>query len=348
MSEPTKEQQRFAQVHLPVSEAWLATTFEEAVEPGLEIIDTHHHLWDKPRPRYLLDEFLADASGGHRLMGSVYVESRAMYRQDVADGEKPLGETEFANGMAAMAASGVYGPARVCDGIVGFVDLRLPNAAELLQQHVRIAGPRFKGVRNLSAWHPDPEVSATSIVYPKDLLSSADFRRGLGALTDMDLVFDAFMFHTQLNDLIDLARAFPRTRIVLDHYGAPVGVGPFVNQREAVFREWRESMRRLSAFPNVFVKLGGFAMRITGFGFDRQDKAPTSDELATAWQPYFDEVVNLFGVERCMFESNFPVDKGSCSYTVLWNAYKKMSLRLPDAQRRQLLSGTARQVYRLQ
>lgn len=347
MSVTNQERARFAQVHLPVNDQWLATTVEEAFEPERPIIDTHHHLWDAPRPRYLLDEFLADADNGHQLEASIYVESRAMYRQQGSDAEKPLGETEFANGIAAMASSGAYGRARVCDGIIGFVDLRLPQAGELLEKHMRIAGPRFKGVRNLSAWHPDPEVSTTSIVYPKDLLRDPDFHRGLGALADLGLVFDAYMFHTQLDDLIELAQAFPQASLVLDHYGTPVGVGPFANQREAVFADWSANMARLAACRNVNVKLGGFAMRVTGFGFDKHDKAPSSDQLVQVWQPYFDRVVSLFGPERCMFESNFPVDKGSCSYTVLWNAYKKLTVNLPDTDRRLLLSETARRVYSL-
>src|SRR5690606_227285 len=166
-------------------------------------------------------------------------------------------------------------------------------------------------------------------------------------LTDLGLVFDAFMFHPQLDDLVELARACPQASIVLDHYGAPVGVGPYADKRSEVFADWSARMARLAECPNVTVKLGGFAMRITGFGFDRAEKAPCSDQLTEAWQPYFDRVVQLFGAERCMFESNFPVDKGSCSYTVLWNAYKKLTAKLPRAERCLLLSGTAKRVYSL-
>jgi len=336
-----------AQMHLPASPTWLASTPEAAVEPELDIIDAHHHLWDAPRPRYLLDEFLADASGGHRVVSTVYVQCHAMYRAHGGDAEKSLGETEFATGMAAMSASGAYGSTRVCDGIVGYVDLRLPQAGALLQQHQNIAGSRFKGVRNMSAWHPDPGVSATSIVNPKDLLTDPDFRRGLGTLTDLGLVFDAFLFHSQLDDLIDLAQACPAATIVLNHYGTPLGVGPYADQRRAVFADWSARMARLADFPNVYVKLGGLTMRVAGFGFEKQPQAPSSDQLAQAWQPYFDHVVQQFGAQRCMFESNFPVDKSGCGYTVLWNACKKLCAKLPTVDRRALLAQTARRVYKL-
>jgi len=335
------------QLHLPAPEAWLASTTEAAVEPELEIIDAHHHLWDAPRPRYLLNEFLADASGGHRIVSTVYVQCHAMHRAHGSEAEKSLGETEFATGMAAMSASGAYGPTRVCDGIVGYVDLRLPQAGALLQQHKNIAGSRFKGVRNMSAWHPDPGVLATSVVNPKDLLIDPDFRRGLGTLTDLGLVFDAFLFHSQLDDLINLAQTCSATTIVLNHYGTPLGVGPYADQRQAVFSDWSASMARLAEFPNMHVKLGGLTMRVAGFGFEKQPQAPSSDQLAQAWQPYFDCVVQLFGAERCMFESNFPVDKSGCSYTVLWNACKKLCAKLPATDRQALLSETARRIYKL-
>jgi len=334
-------------IHLPASEAWLASTIEAAVEPELEIIDAHHHLWDVPRPRYLLNEFLADASGGHRIVSTVFVQCHAMYRAHGNEAEKSLGETEFATGMAAMSASGAYGSTRVCDGIVGYVDLRLPQAGALLEQHKNIAGSRLKGIRNMSAWHSDPGVSATSVVNPKDLLVDPDFRRGLGALTDLGLVFDAFLFHNQLDDLIDLARACPTATIVLNHYGTPLGVGPYAGQRQTVFSDWSASMARLADFPNVYVKLGGLTMRVAGFGFEKQPQAPSSDQLVQAWQPYFDCVVQRFSAERCMFESNFPVDKSGCGYTVLWNACKKLCTKLPAADRQSLLSETARRIYKL-
>jgi len=338
---------KLTQIHLPASEAWLDSTIETAVEPELEIIDAHHHLWDAPRPRYLLNEFLADASGGHRIVSTVFVQCHAMYRAYGSEAEKSLGETEFATGMAAMSASGAYGSTRVCDGIVGYVDLRLPQAGALLEQHKNIAGSRLKGIRNMSAWHPDPGVSATSVVNPKDLLVDPDFRRGLGALTDLGLVFDAFLFHSQLDDLIDLAQACPAATIVLNHYGTPLGVGPYVDQRQTVFSDWSASMARLADFPNVYAKLGGLTMRVAGFGFEKQPQAPSSDQLAQAWQPYFDCVVQLFSAERCMFESNFPVDKSGCGYTVLWNACKKLCTKLPAADRQSLLSETARRIYKL-
>lgn len=341
------ERERFKKVHLPVREDWLAKTQEAPLDPDLEIIDAHHHLWDAPRPRYLLDEFLADAAGNN-VVASIYVESRSMYRVGGPEEERALGETEFANGLAAMAASGVYGPTRVCDGIIGYVDLRLGEAARpLLEKHQQLSGRRFVGVRNLTAHHPDPEVSATSIDYAPDLMHQRGFQAGVRALGDLGLVFDAFVFHPQLEDIAVLAKACPDTIIVIDHLGCPVGVGPYRGQRVQVLAEWSASMSALARYPNLRVKLGGFAMRVMGFAFETHDAPPGSDELARSWQPYFDQLVKAFGAERCMFESNFPVDKGSCSYTILWNAYKKMAAALTPAEKRNIFAQTARNVYRL-
>lgn len=302
------ERERFKKVHLQVREDWLAKTQEAPIDTDIEIIDAHHHLWDAPRPRYLLDEFLADAAGNN-VVASVYVESRAMYRNSGPEEEYALGETEFANGMAAMAASGVYGRTRVCDGIIGYVDLRLGEAARpLLEKHRMLSGGRFVGVRNLTAHHPDPEVSVTSIDYAPDLMRQPVFQAGVRTLGDLELVFDAFLFHPQLEDIAVLAKACPNTTIVVDHYGGPVGVGPYRDHRAQVLADWSASMAALERYQNVRVKLGGFAMRVMGFGFDKRETPPGSDELAMACQPYFDQLIDIFGPERCMFESNFPVD----------------------------------------
>lgn len=349
MSGVTEEEKaRFAKVHLPVREDWLALLHEEALEPELGFIDAHHHLWDAPRPRYLLDEFLTDAKGGHKLLGTVYVESRAMYDPSLPESERSLGETEFANGVAAMAASGAYGETRVCDGIVGYVDLGLgAAAAPILRKHMARGGRRFVGVRNLSAFDPNPEVSVTSVTYPKDLLRDPTFHKGAQALGELGLVFDCFVFHPQLEDVVIAAKACPDTPIVLDHFGGLVGVGPYRDARDAAFAQWRESMARIAECPNVVVKLGGFAMRTSGFGFEQRETPARSEELAQAWAPITNAVIALFGAERCMFESNFPVDKGSCSYTVLWNAYKRMTQGLPAADRQALFAGTAQRIYGL-
>lgn len=344
----TREKQSFQSVHLPIREDWLATTREEAIEPEMTIVDAHHHLWGTPRPDYLLPEFLADTAGGHRIVASIFVECRTMYRAGGPERERSLGETEFANGVAAMAASGVFGETRVCDGIVGYVDLgEGETVRDLLEKHVAVSSGRFVGVRNINAHHDDPEVITTSKPYPKDLLVKPSFHAGARVLGEMGLCFDAFMYHPQLRDIAVMAKACPDTRIIIDHYGCPVGVGPYRGKREEVFAEWSATMKELARHPNISVKLGGLTMRTVGFEFEKRETAPGSDEMARAWQPYFDHMIDCYGPQRCMFESNFPVDKGACGYTVLWNTFKKMSRHLSADERAWLFERTARSVYGL-
>lgn len=343
-----KDGDTFNKTHLPIREDWLRETEEEAIEPELEIVDPHHHLWGTPRPDYLLPELLADLQAGHRIISTVFVECRAMYRAHGPEERRSIGETEFVNGIAAMSASGAFGDTRIAEKIVGYVDLALgERARDILQEHVRVSSGRFAGVRNINAYHPDPNVISTSIQYPRDLMQDPSFHEGVRVLGELDLSFDAFMYHTQIRELATLAEACPQTRIVIDHYGCPVGIGPYRGKREEVFADWAESMTLLARYPNLTVKVGGLGLRTCGFGFNEAERAPSSDALAAAWQPYFDHTVEQFGAERCMFESNFPVDKGSCSYANLWNAFKKMSAGLAPQQRRDLFTGTASRVYRM-
>jgi len=277
----------------------------------------------------------------------VFVECRAMYRADGPEALKSLGETEFVNGIAAMSASGAYGPTRVCAGIVGNVDLRLGARAEnLLQAHISAAGGRFRGIRRGSAWHP-AGLKVTSANPPPGLLMQPDFRAGFALLARLGLSFDAWLVHTQIDEIIDLARAFPDTTIVLDHVGGPLGIGPYTGKRDEVFAVWRQSIRQLAACANVYVKIGGLGMHTMGFDFHSRDLPPSSEELALAWKPYVETAIECFGADRAMFESNFPVDKGSCSYTTLWNAFKRLSAGCSADDKTALFSGTASKVYRL-
>ena len=251
--------------------------------------------------------------------------------------------------MAAISASAAYGPARLCAGIVGHVDLRLgAAAAELLQAHIAAGGGRFRGVRQSAVWHPDPAARASLATPPPYLLADAKFRTGFAELAPLGLSFDAWLYHSQLPELLDLARAFPQTTIVLNHAGGANGVGPYAGRREAVLAEWGASMRELARCPNVFVKLGGFGMRLYGFDFAARERPPSSQDLATAWRPYVETCIEAFGADRCMFESNFPVDKGSTSYAVQWNAYKRLAVGASAQDKRALFSGTAARVYRLE
>jgi predicted TIM-barrel fold metal-dependent hydrolase len=332
---------------IPVRPDWVNSRLEEVIEPDLPIVDPHHHLWDHPGSRYLLPELLADCGSGHRILATVYLECRAMYRADGPEHLRSLGETEFVNGVAAMSASGLYGPTRACAGIVGNVDLRIgADAKHVLEAHIAVAGGRFRGIRRGSAWHADG-IKATTANPPPGLLLDPAFRRGFACLRDLNLSFDIWSLHTQLDEVLDLVRSFPDTTMVLDHVGGPLGIGRYAGQRDAVMAEWSASIRRLAACPNLYVKLGGLAMHLLGWDFHSRPLPPSSEELAQAWRPYVETCIEAFGVQRCMFESNFPVDKGTCSYRHLWNAFKRITKTYSADERTALFSGTAAKVYRL-
>ena len=331
-----------------VREDWLALTREAALDPGLPIVDPHHHLWDKPGERYLLDDLRRDLAEGHDVRATVFIQCASMLRADGPEEERSLGETEFVNGVAASAASGGYGPARACAGIVGMVDLTLGDrVAPLLEAHRRIAGPRFVGVRNRTAWHPDPAVRPNITAPPPGPLGTDAFTAGARVLARFGLPIDVWCYHTQLPLVLALARAVPELTVVLNHVGGPLGVGPFAGRSEAVFADWRREITALAVVPNVVVKLGGLAMEVGGWAFHRADRPPTSEALAAAWRPYVETCVAAFGPARSMFESNFPVDKGMCGYGVLWNAFKRLAAGESDEARRALFAGTAVRVYRL-
>jgi L-fuconolactonase len=319
----TQEEQPFGgNTYRSLSElrAWHGAPREEALEPDLPIVDPHHHLWeDNRRGRYLLNELIEDISGGHKIEATVFAECGAMYRSRGPQPMKPVGETEFVAGVAAMSDSGNYGTTRVCAGIVGTAEPRLGDAVqEVLEAQIATGGGRFRGVR-------DPVQYDAAIVNapgqrrrPPGLLLDPQFRAGFARLALLGLTFDAWLFQPQLPDLVDLAGSFPGTTIVLNHFGGPLSVGPYANRRSEMFDAWRHSIRELARRPNVVVKAGGLGMLYCGFDFHLRPKSPASEELASAWRPYIEAVIEAFGAERCMFESNFPVDKQSCSYTALW------------------------------
>ncbi len=338
---------------------WLASLpDEDVIEPELEIVDAHHHLWDTPaRGRYLLPELLTDLGAGHRVTATVYVECGAMYRRGGPPQEAPLGEIEFANGVAAMSASGRYGDCAVSAGIVGRVDLTAGAAVRgLLEQGIALSGGRLRGIRHGLAWDPSPVISAgrkagagkgPSRFAPPHLAADPAFRAGLAQLAPLGLVFDCFAFHSQLDETLDLARAFPDTTFVINHVGVPLGVGPYQDRRREVFRDWRAGMAALAGLPRVHVKLGGLGMPLFGFFFQDGELPPTSQVLARAWQDYIGFCVEAFGADRCMFESNFPPDRQSCGYRTLWNAFKRITAAASAAEKDALYRGTATRVYRL-
>ncbi len=336
-------------LHLPVRQEWLERRREEIIEPDLPIVDPHHHLVDRPETgRYLLPELLADLGSGHNVTATVYLEWLSMYRATGPAELRPVGEIEFANGVAAMAASGTYGKTQVCAGIVGYADLTLGAAVEkVLEAMIAAGGGRFRGIRFITASHPDQAAWGSTIARPEGLLRDSRVREAFARLAPLRLSFDAWMYHTQLGELVDLARAFPETKIVLDHVGGPIGLGRYAGKRDEVFAEWSARIRELAACPNVHVKLGGLGMRMFGFTFHTGELPPSSEDLAAAWRPYIETCIAAFGPERAMFESNFPVDKGSCGYAALWNAFKRIAAGCSGTEKTALFAGTATKFYRL-
>jgi L-fuconolactonase len=326
---------------------WLAQVQEAILEPERPICDPHHHLWDHPGSRYLLDELLEDVGSGHNVVSTVFVECASMYRADGPVEMRPVGETEFVNGVAAMSASGGYGNLRACAGIVSFADLTLgAKIGEVLDVHMA-RSDRFRGIRHAAGWDADERVRNSHTNPPKSLLLDAAFREGFRELGRRNLSFDAWLYHPQIGELTDLARAFPDVTIVFDHFGGPLGIGPYEGQREAIFARWRDDVAELARCPNVFAKLGGLVMPVNGFGFHQRERPASSDEIVAATGRYYRHAIDCFGVERCMFESNFPVDKQSCSYAVLWNAFKKMVADASESEKQRLFHDTAREAYRL-
>jgi len=329
-------------------EDWLAQRKEEVLDSARPIVDPHHHLWDRGGQRYLIEEMISDIASGHNIIATVYVEARSMYRAGGPEALRPVGEVEFVNGVAAMSASGGYGSAAICAGIVGHANLLLGDGARaVLEAEIAAGGGRFRGIRHSSAWDADAEVAGMYATRPKGLLLDATFRKGFACLKPLGLSFDAWLFHPQIGDLTDLARAFPDTKIVLDHCGGPIGIGGYANRREEIFPLWKASIQTIAKCPNVVVKLGGLAMRLLGYDFHERPMPPSSKEAAAAWRPYIETCIEAFGPDRAMFESNFPPDKGQCSYQVIFNAFKRLAAQYSEAEKTALFSKTATDFYRL-
>jgi predicted TIM-barrel fold metal-dependent hydrolase len=330
-----------------LNEAWLDTTREEIIDPAMPIIDPHHHLWDRGA-RYLFHDILADINSGHNVRATVYLQCDSMYRAGGDPEFAPIGETEFVNGIAAMGASGTYGDQLICAGIVGYANLTLgARVAPVLEAHVHASPERFKGVRYCAVWDADKSIKSTPFDYPKGLLLDKTFREGFACLNRCGLSYETLIYHPQITELVDLARAFPDTPIMLNHIGGRLGIGVYAGKEAEVFKVWKRNIEELATCPNVMVKLGGMGMHISGFDFEKQPTAPTSDALAKAWKPYVETCVEAFGTKRAMFESNFPVDKRYYSYPVLWNAFKKLAKSYSADEKADLFFNAARHFYRL-
>ncbi len=348
--------ERLAFHHPRVRPAWLAMLREEILDPAQIIIDPHHHLWPARPDPYLLADLVQDTRGGHDVRATVFIQCGSAYRRDGPEAMRPIGETEFvaaivAEGASEGAAGGAASGFAAAAGIVGFADCLLGDAIEPVLRAHETAGMiggagHFKGIRHSATY--DPGIAPTAPPgAPPGLFLDPMFRRGVARTGQLGFTFEAWCYHPQLPELADLLRACPDQKIVLNHLGGPLGVGPYESRRDAVFAQWAGSMRELAAFPNLSVKLGGLAMNVNGFGFHHQALPPGSGEMASAWRPYMETAIEAFGAARCMFESNFPVDKGMCAYSVLWNAFKRIAQGCTAGEKADLFHRTAARFYAL-
>jgi len=349
------------------------TSPEPIIDPDLPIIDPHQHLWFQPKSalaaleglddqgadiarmysshaRYLFDDFLADATAGHDIRATVLVETHTMYRTTGPQEMRSVGEVEFANGMAAMAASGVVTDIRIGAGIVGSVDLRIGDAVQgVLAAHMRAGGDRYRGIRPPGTFY-DAKLNCFKDAFdarPHILLEPL-FRAGFKHLEPLRLSCDIYVLEPQLPELIDLARAFPDTQIVLNHSGSPLGIGPYAGTLQQRFPLWRDNIRELSKSPNVAVKLGGLSCPYVGLPSSARERVPAcSEDMAPDWRPYIETCIEAFGVERCMFESNYPIEGVTAGYTTIWNTFKRVVSGASAREKRALFHDTAARVYRL-
>ncbi len=333
--------------HPPVRPEWLAQVREDVIDPSLPIVDPHHHLWhDRAQGHYLLEELVADLSSGHNVVATVFLQCGWMQAPDGPEAFRPVHETEVVSLIAQLSATGAYGPARACAGIVAFADLREDALDAVLDAHVAAGGGRFRGIRHIGALD-DAIVPTTSVIAAPGLLRDPNFLRGVRRLGERGFTYDAWVYHPQLGELLAIARAAPGTPIVVDHVGGPLRCGPYRSRGDEVFATWKASMRELATCPNVHVKLGGLGMRVNGFDYQEHPRPPTSERIAADSGPYIATCIELFGADRCMFESNFPVDKGMVGYVPLWNGFKRIASGASAAEKAALFHGTAARFYSL-
>jgi len=318
---------------------------ETVLNPELPICDPHHHLWDRIHESYSLEDLIQDISSGHKIVSTVAIECKSNYRNYGPQEMIPVGETEFLEDVATQAKSNPSISPRVAAGIVGYADLTLGDAVvKVLEAHITASPKHFRGIRYSTNWDGSGTLRNDA---PPGLLADKMFRRGFDCLRRYDLNFDACIYHPQLTELANLAHAFPDVTIILNHIGAPLGVGPYAGKRNEVFRVWSDGIDMVADCANIVVKLGGLGSRRSGFDWQERTVRPTSLELAQAVAPYFEYCIEKFGVHRCMFESNFPVEKRANSYLGVWNAFKCMTQDYNAAERKALFYDTAVRVYRL-
>ena len=331
----------------PELDAWLELTQEDVLDPGIPICDPHHHLWDKPGDRYMIDEISRDVGSGHNIVQTVFVEVDAMYRISGPEEMRPIGESEWVRGIGAQSDSGLYGRTKVATGIVGYANLNLGARVEpVLEEMESVSSGRFRSVRHTCSWDAYEPLRSHRSGWP-GMMAETKFREGLSKLIDRGHSFDALVYHPQLSELTELVDAFPNGVFVLNHIGRPLGVGPYQGHRDEVYEIWKKDMATLAERSNVLGKVGGLGNRVSGFGWDTQPEPPNSQELVEKTSPYYLYTIEVFGPERCMFESNFPVDKNSYSYKTIWNSFKRMTQGFSSTEKTWLFHDTAAKAYRL-
>lgn len=331
--------------YLTVRPEWLSLHKEEILDPALPIIDAHHHFYERPNWVYMEDDYLDDIQTGHKVIATVYMQAQTRYSVEAPHHMRPVGETSF---IASRTKELISSGTQIAAGIVGHTDLRLgAQVREVLEGHIEAGQGRFRGIRHLTTWDNDSSLVNPLSAVPAGLMQDVNYQKGVAELSSLDLSYDAWLFFHQLPELYDLAKRFPETSMIINHCGGIVRIGAYAQKDKEVFQLWKKNMHALAELPNVYVKLGGLGMRINGFNFHEAKTPPSSQELSQTWRPWMEFCIESFGAKRCMFESNFPVDKGSYSYATVWNAFKRLSANASPTERTQLFSETAKEVYKL-
>lgn len=345
----TERPTRFGQIHPPDHDWLVRQAREEVLLPALPIIDPHHHVWDVPGFRYALDDYVADAGSGHNVVATVYADCGASYRADGPVAMRPVGETEHVVGIRAESRSGRHGSIRVAEGMFGYADLTLGAEVEdVLRAHRTAGGGCFKGIRFATNWDPSDDISNYKPIGRAHVLSEPAVREGLSVLARLDLVLDSLTWFTQAADVVAAADAVPGLTIVVEHCGGPLGYGPYAGAKDENFSRWKTGIVEMARRPGMRCKLGGLMIRAAAYDYLTAAAPPSSSVLAKAWQPWIETCIELFGPDRCMFESNFPLDKIGTGWLTLWNAYKQIAVGASEDELRALFSGTAARTYHIE
>ena len=332
---------------LPPDLDWIARAEpEEVLLPDLPIVDTHHHLWVRPGYPYLVPELAADIATSHNVVATVFADCGAFYRASGPEHLKPVGETEFVVGQAAQSASGLYGRARIAEAMFGYADLKRGDAVRgVLEAHAQASNGRFRGVRFQANWDSSGQIRGGAPATGPHLLIEDRVLAGLRVLADMRMVLDVYVFFTQLDDVVAAARAVPDLTIVLNHCGGPLGYGPYAENQDEHYRTWKRGVLAVAQQPNVLCKLCGVLNRSASWDYLHAERPATSQQIAEAWRQWIEPCIEAFGPDRCMFESNYPVEKVGVTYTALWNAYKRLTMNASEQEKQALFSGTGARTY---